>query len=101
LNIVLRSLRLEYAVTAAITQEKVGVAESKDETISANSETSFKIRQNYPLNKQRQNFQEELKYAKNYAGIAIIDKQFHRLKELINNLEIKSVLIFPLSGNPE
>ncbi len=47
------------------------------------------------------NFQEELNYAKNYAGIAITDKQFHRLKELINNPEIKSVLIFPLSGNPE
>jgi uncharacterized lipoprotein YddW (UPF0748 family) len=47
------------------------------------------------------NFKEELNYAKNYAGIAITDKQFHRLKELINNSEIKSVLIFPLSGNPE
>ncbi|WP_254449605.1 family 10 glycosylhydrolase [Anabaena sp. UHCC 0253] len=31
------------------------------------------------------NFQEELNYVKNSAGIAISDKQFHRLKEVVNN----------------
>ncbi|WP_373525413.1 family 10 glycosylhydrolase [Nostoc sp.] len=47
------------------------------------------------------NFKEELNYAKNYAGIAITDKQLHRLKELVNNKAIKSILIFPLAGKPE
>ncbi|MBG1269609.1 family 10 glycosylhydrolase [Nostoc sp. WHI] len=47
------------------------------------------------------NFKEELNYAKNYAGVAITDNQLHRLKELVNNNAIKSILIFPLSGKPE
>ncbi len=47
------------------------------------------------------NFAEEVNYASNYAGIAITDGQFHRLKELIDNPKIKSVLIFPFSGKPE
>ncbi|XHR85210.1 MAG: family 10 glycosylhydrolase [Gloeotrichia echinulata GP01] len=47
------------------------------------------------------NFQEEFKYARNYAGIAISDRQLHHLKELADNPEIKSVLVFPLSGKPE
>ncbi len=47
------------------------------------------------------NFKEELNYAVNYAGVAITDKQFHRLKELTNNSKIKGVLIFPLAGKPE
>ncbi|MBH8561443.1 family 10 glycosylhydrolase, partial [Nostoc sp. CENA67] len=47
------------------------------------------------------NFKEELNYAKNYAGIAITDQQLHRLKELVDNQEIKSILVFPLSGKPE
>jgi len=47
------------------------------------------------------NFQEELNYAKNYAGIAITDRQLHRLKELVDNQAIKSILVFPLSGKPE
>ncbi len=47
------------------------------------------------------NFKEELNYAKNYAGIAITDKQLHRLKELVDNKAIKSILIFPLAGKPE
>jgi uncharacterized lipoprotein YddW (UPF0748 family) len=47
------------------------------------------------------NFQEELNYAKNYAGIAISEKQFHRLKELVDNSEIKSILVFPGTGKPE
>ncbi|MGB5771387.1 MAG: family 10 glycosylhydrolase [Crocosphaera sp.] len=47
------------------------------------------------------NFKEELNYAKKYDGIAITDQQLHRLKELANNKNIDSVLVFPLSGNPE
>ncbi|BAY09918.1 family 10 glycosylhydrolase [Calothrix sp. NIES-2098] len=47
------------------------------------------------------NFQEELNYAKNYAGVAITDKQLYRLKELVDNDRIKSILVFPLSGRPE
>ncbi len=47
------------------------------------------------------NFQEELKYAKNYAGIAIADRQLNHIKELADNPEIKSVLVFPLAGKPE
>ena len=47
------------------------------------------------------NFQEELNYVKNSAGIAISEKQFHRLKELVDNPDVKSVLIFPLSGKPK
>lgn len=47
------------------------------------------------------NFKEELNYAKKYAGIAITERQFHRLKELVDNHAIKSILVFPLSGKPE
>lgn len=47
------------------------------------------------------NFAQELEYAENYAGVAIYDKQFHRLKALIDNPKIKSVLVFPSSGKPE
>ena len=47
------------------------------------------------------NFQEELNYAKQYDGIGITDKQLHRLDELVDNSNIKSVLVFPLSGKPE
>ncbi|BAT55980.1 unknown protein [Nostoc sp. NIES-3756] len=47
------------------------------------------------------NFNEELNYAEKYAGVAITDYQFSRLKPLINNANIKSILIFPFSGNPE
>lgn len=47
------------------------------------------------------NFKEELKYAKSYAGIAITERQLHRLKELVDNHAIKSILVFPLSGKPE
>ncbi|MBE9212120.1 family 10 glycosylhydrolase [Plectonema cf. radiosum LEGE 06105] len=46
-------------------------------------------------------FAEEVNYAQKYNGIAINDKQFHRIKELINNPEIKSILVFPLDGKPE
>ncbi|MEQ9551336.1 MAG: family 10 glycosylhydrolase [Coleofasciculus sp. G3-WIS-01] len=47
------------------------------------------------------NFNEELKYAENYAGVSISDQQFSRLKELVNNPKIKSILVFPASGKPE
>jgi uncharacterized lipoprotein YddW (UPF0748 family) len=47
------------------------------------------------------NFKEELNYAENYAGVAITDNQLNRLKELVDNTKIKSVLVFPLKGKPE
>jgi len=47
------------------------------------------------------NFNQELEYAQNYAGVAISDKQLNRLKELVNNPKIKGVLVFPMNGNPE
>jgi uncharacterized lipoprotein YddW (UPF0748 family) len=47
------------------------------------------------------NFNQELNYAKDYAGVAITDQQLYRLKELLNNTKIKSILIFPSSGKPE
>jgi uncharacterized lipoprotein YddW (UPF0748 family) len=47
------------------------------------------------------NFNQELDYAEKYAGVAISDKQLSRLKELVNNPKIKSVLVFPSSGKPE
>jgi uncharacterized lipoprotein YddW (UPF0748 family) len=47
------------------------------------------------------NFNEELGYAQKYEGVAISDQQMYRLKELINNNKIKSVLLFPSSGKPE
>jgi uncharacterized lipoprotein YddW (UPF0748 family) len=47
------------------------------------------------------NFNEELNYAQKYEGVAISDQQMYRLKELINNNKIKSVLLFPSSGKPE
>jgi uncharacterized lipoprotein YddW (UPF0748 family) len=47
------------------------------------------------------NFNQELDYAAKYAGVAISDQQLYRLKELVNNTKIKSVLLFPSSGKPE
>ncbi len=47
------------------------------------------------------NFAQELAYAEQYAGVAISDKQLYRLKQLVNNPKIKSVLIFPMGGKPE
>lgn len=47
------------------------------------------------------NFQAEVNYAQNYQGIAITDKQLHRLPEIIKNDKLKSILVFPLSGNPQ
>ncbi|MBD2681491.1 MULTISPECIES: family 10 glycosylhydrolase [Nostoc] len=47
------------------------------------------------------NFEEELNYAQKYAGVAITDSQLNRLRNLVNNANIKSILVFPFSGNPE
>lgn len=47
------------------------------------------------------NFNQELDYAEKYAGVAISDQQLYRLKELVNNPKIQSVLVFPTAGNPE
>ncbi|HEY9666450.1 MAG TPA: family 10 glycosylhydrolase [Coleofasciculaceae cyanobacterium] len=47
------------------------------------------------------NFNQELNYAAQYAGVAISDQQLYRLKELVNNPKIKSILLFPSSGKPE
>ena len=46
------------------------------------------------------NFNDELGYIEQNEGIAISDNQLHRLPEIINNPNIKSVLIFPTSGDP-
>jgi len=47
------------------------------------------------------NFQEELNYVKNYDGIAFSEQQFHHLNDVVKNPEVKSILVFPLSGKPE
>jgi uncharacterized lipoprotein YddW (UPF0748 family) len=47
------------------------------------------------------NFKEELEYAANYEGVAISDKQLNRLQDLIDNPNIKSILVFPSDGKPE
>ena len=47
------------------------------------------------------NFQDELTYAEQHAGVAITEHQLHRLDELLNNNQIDSILIFPASGQPE
>ncbi len=47
------------------------------------------------------NFNQEIAYAEKYAGIAISEQQLYRLKALVDNPKIKSVLIFSDSGKPE
>ncbi|OKH35703.1 hypothetical protein NIES2119_19595 [[Phormidium ambiguum] IAM M-71] len=47
------------------------------------------------------NFNQELVYAEKYEGVAISDEQLYRLKELMNNPKIKSILVFPSEGKPE
>ena len=47
------------------------------------------------------NFQTEVDYAEKHAGIAITDRQLHRLPEIVANDKIKGILVFPLSGKPE
>ncbi|MEL7071251.1 MAG: family 10 glycosylhydrolase [Cyanobacteria bacterium J06581_3] len=46
------------------------------------------------------NFYDELGYIEQSAGVAISDNQLHRLGDILSNPNIKSVLIFPNSGNP-
>lgn len=47
------------------------------------------------------NFDVEMDYVQQHAGIAISDNQFNRLETLANSEEVKSVLLFPVAGNPE
>jgi uncharacterized lipoprotein YddW (UPF0748 family) len=47
------------------------------------------------------NFAEEIPIAESYSGVAITEKQLYRLDELLRNDKIKSILIFPSTGNPE
>ena len=47
------------------------------------------------------NFNQELTYAEQYAGVALSEKQLHRLGALIQNPKIKGILVFPFSGQPE
>lgn len=47
------------------------------------------------------NFAKELEYAQAQVGIAITDHQLHRLQELVENPDIKGILVFSLSGKPE
>jgi hypothetical protein len=47
------------------------------------------------------NFKEELIYAQKYDGIAITDNQLARLTTIIKDPKIKSVMIFPLAGQPQ
>ena len=47
------------------------------------------------------NFDAEMDYVKQHAGIAISDDQFSRLKSLASNTDVKSVLLFPAAGKPE
>ena len=51
-------------------------------------------------NYNEKNFETELDYIKKYDGIAITARQFHRLPEIIENKQIKSVLVFARSGKP-
>ncbi|PSB59474.1 family 10 glycosylhydrolase [Chamaesiphon polymorphus] len=61
----------------------------------------WKVDRVFIQNYNDKNFQEELNYAVNYAGVAILDSQLPRFKELVDNPKIKSILIFPLDGKPE
>ncbi len=47
------------------------------------------------------NFPDEIAIAENYSGVAITDNQLYHLDALVRNPKIKSILIFPLNGNPE
>lgn len=52
-------------------------------------------------NYNEKNFQQELDYAVNYAGVAITDNQLHRLPALVANSQIKGILVFALAGKPQ
>ncbi|MEC4982816.1 MAG: family 10 glycosylhydrolase [Oscillatoria sp. PMC 1068.18] len=47
------------------------------------------------------NFQQELNYVQQTDGIAITERQFSHLEKLVKNPGVKSILIFPLNGQPE
>ncbi|MEB3341965.1 family 10 glycosylhydrolase [Okeania sp.] len=47
------------------------------------------------------NFEEELNYVRKYDGIAISEQQLHRLEKLVNDYNVKSVLVFPMNEKPE
>jgi len=46
------------------------------------------------------NFYDELDYIERYEGVSISDNQLHRLDDIISNPNIRSVLIFPMEGDP-
>lgn len=47
------------------------------------------------------NFPDEIAIAENYSGVAITENQLYHLDSLVRNPKIKSILIFPTSGDPE
>ena len=47
------------------------------------------------------NFNDELNYVRDNNGIAITERQFKELAGLINDSQVESILLFPLSGKPE
>jgi uncharacterized lipoprotein YddW (UPF0748 family) len=47
------------------------------------------------------NFADELNYARQYHGVALMDNQLHRLSALVKDSDIKGILVFPSRGNPE
>lgn len=49
----------------------------------------------------QENFNDELKYVRAVDGISITERQFEHLEELVNDSQIESILLFPLSGEPE
>ncbi len=62
---------------------------------------NWKVDRIFIQNYNEKNFKDELNYVVKYHGVAITDNQLPRLKELIDNPRVKSVLIFPLGGKPE
>ncbi|MBE9030615.1 family 10 glycosylhydrolase [filamentous cyanobacterium LEGE 11480] len=47
------------------------------------------------------NFEKEMPYIEQIEGVALTEKQFHRLKSLVANPKVKSILVFPSKGNPK
>lgn len=68
---------------------------------SAANRKNWDVDRVFIQNYNEKNFEVTLDYTKKYDGIAIADWQFHRLLEIIENKQIKNVLIFALSGKPE
>lgn len=46
-------------------------------------------------------FNDELNYVRENDGIAITERQFKELEGLIDDSQVESILLFPLSGKPE